>query len=121
MPSLPRSPTSQRSSTNGGNAVSGISNAKSRADLIGLFVTSHNENRYVLTLIEHCTGWAKAFPLKDKTNASVWQAWVTHVLQRHSTHEDLITDNCQEFEATTWRTYLTQSGVEHRTSFHPQE
>ena len=41
------------------------------ADLIGPFVPSHNGNRYVLTLIDHCTGWAEALPQKDKTNASV--------------------------------------------------
>ena len=92
------------------------------ADLIGPFVPSHNGNRYVLTLIDHCTGWAEAFPLKDKTNASVWQAWATHVVPRHGAPEVLITDNGQEFKATAWRTYLKQLGVEHRTTtpVHPQ-
>ena len=86
-----------------------------RADLIGSFVPSHNGNRYVLTLIDHYTGWAEAFPLKDKSNASAWQAWATHVIP-------LITDNGQKFKATAWRTYLKQIGVEHRTTtpVHPQ-
>ena len=90
--------------------------------MIGPFVPSHNGNRYVLTLIDHCTGWAEAFPLKDKTNASVWQALATHVVPRHGTPEVLITDNGQEFKATAWRTYLKQLGVEHRTTtpVHPQ-
>ena len=43
------------------------------ADLIGLFVPSHNGNSYVLTLTDHCTGWAEAFLLKDKTSISVWR------------------------------------------------
>ena len=75
-----------------------------------------------MTLIDHCTGWAEAFPLKDKTNASVWQAWATHVVPRHGAPEVLITDNGQEFKATAWRTYLKQLGVEHRTTtpVHPQ-
>ena len=92
------------------------------ADLIGPFVPSHNGNRHVLTLIDHCTGWAEAFPLKDKTNASVWQAWATYVVPRHSAPEVLITDNGQEFKATAWRTDLKQMGVEHRTTtpVHPQ-
>ena len=53
---------------------------------------------------------------------SVWQAWATHVVPRHGTPEVLITDKSQEFKATTWRTYLKQIGVEHRTTtpVHPQ-
>ena len=92
------------------------------ADLISPIVPSYNGNRYVLTLIDHRTGWAGAFPLNDKTNASVWQAWATHVVPRHGAPEVLITDNEQEFKATAWRTYLKQLGVEHRTttSVHPQ-
>ena len=86
------------------------------ADLIGPFVLSHNGNRYVLTVIDHCTGWAEAFPFKDKTNTSVWKAWATHVVPRHGAPEVLITDNGQEFKATAWRTYLKQMGVEHRTT-----
>ena len=90
------------------------------ADMIGLFVPSHNGNRYVL--IDYSTGCAEAFPLKDKSNASVWQAWATHVVLRHGTPEVLIMDNGQEFKATAWRTYLTQLGVGHSTttSVHPQ-
>ena len=75
-----------------------------------------------MTLIDHCTGWAEAFPLKDKTNASVCQAWAIPIVPRHSTSEVLITDNGQEFKATAWRTYLKQLGVGHRTTtpVHPQ-
>ena len=69
------------------------------ADLMGPIVPSHNGNIYVLTLIDHCTRWAEAFPLKDKINASVWQAWATHVVPRRGTPEVLITDNGEEFEA----------------------
>ena len=60
------------------------------ADLIGPFVSSLNGNKYVLTIIDHFTGWAEAFPLKDKSNASVWQAWANHFLPRHGTPEVLI-------------------------------
>ena len=92
------------------------------ADLKRPFFPSHNGNRYVLTLIAHCTGWAEAFPLEDRTNASVWQAWATHVVPRHGAPEVLITDNGQKFKATAWRTYLKQMGVERRTTtpVHPR-
>lgn len=48
------------------------------ADLIGLFIVSLEGHRYSLTIIDHCTGWAEAIPLKDKINASVWQAFANN-------------------------------------------
>ena len=50
------------------------------ADLIGPFVNSTKDNRYVLTIIDHCTLWAEAYPLEEKGNKSVWQAWATSLL-----------------------------------------
>ena len=44
------------------------------ADLIGPFVSSSNGNKYVLIIIDHCTGWVEAFPLKYKSNETVWIA-----------------------------------------------
>ena len=35
-------------------------------DLIGPFVASSNDNKYVLTVIDHCTGWAEAYPIPNK-------------------------------------------------------
>ena len=67
------------------------------ADLIGPFVSSSNGNKYVLTIIDHCTGWVEAFPLKDKSNETVWNAWANLFIPRHSVPEVLITDNGKEF------------------------
>ena len=39
-------------------------------DLIGPFVSSPSRNK-CFTIIAHCTGWAEAFPLNDRSNASV--------------------------------------------------
>ena len=72
------------------------------ADLIGPFVNSTKDNRYALTIIDHCTLWAEAYPLKDKRNESVWQAWATSFVPRHGIPEVLITDNGQEFKARYW-------------------
>ena len=92
------------------------------ADLIGLFVPSLYGNKYVLTIIDHCTGWVEAFPLPNKSNESVWNAWATQFVPRHGTPELLITDNGQEFCAKAWVNYLKKLGViHHRTSpVHPQ-
>ena len=92
------------------------------ADLIGPFVPSLSGNKYVLTIIDHCTGWVEAFPLPNKSNESVWNAWATQFVPRHGVPELLITDNGQEFCAKAWVDYLKKLGViHHRTSpVHPQ-
>ena len=91
-------------------------------DLIGPFTESPAGNRYVFTMIDHCTGWAEAFPLKDKTNRSVWEAFTNLFLPRHGVPEVIISDNGGEFTAIEWERYLQQLGVDHRhtTPVHPQ-
>ena len=91
-------------------------------DLIGPFAESPAGNRYVFTLIDHCTGWAEAFPLKDKSNKSVWDAFTNLFLPRHGVPEVIISDNGGEFTAIDWERYLQQIGVDHRhtTPVHPQ-
>ena len=40
-------------------------------DLIGPFVASSRNNRYVLTIIDHCSGWAEAYPIPDKRSQTI--------------------------------------------------
>ena len=91
-------------------------------DLIGPFVTSPGGNKYVLTIIDHCTGWAEAYPIPDKTNRSVWTAFANQFLPRFGAPEILVSDNGQEFCATAWIRYLKDLGIEHHrtTPVHPQ-
>ena len=91
-------------------------------DLIGPFVTSPGGNKYVLTIIDHCTGWAEAYPIPDKTNRSVWTAFANQFLPRFGTPEILVSDNGQDFCATAWIRYLKDLGIEHHrtTPVHPQ-
>ena len=92
------------------------------ADLIGPLVESPTGNRYILTIIDFCTGWAEAFPLPNKTNESVWNAFANGFICRHGVPEVIITDNAKEFTAFEFERYLSQIGIEHRTTtpVHPQ-
>ena len=92
------------------------------ADLIGPLPESLKGNKYALVMVDHCTGWAEAFPLKDKTNKSVWEAFSNHFVSRHGVPEVLITDNGGEFTALEWEQYLQDLGVDHHrtTPVHPQ-
>ena len=91
-------------------------------DLIGPLVESPNGSRYILTIIDFCTGWAEAFPLPNKTNECVWTAFANGFIARHGVPEVLLTDCGAEFTAFAFEKYLQQIGIEHRTTtpFHPQ-
>lgn len=91
-------------------------------DLIGPFAESSQGNRYILTIIDHHSGWGEAYPIKNKTNHSVWTAFANNFIPRHGIPEILITDNGKEFTAKAWCDYLKEIGIDHRrtTPVHPQ-
>ena len=92
------------------------------ADLIGPLPESRNGSRYMLTIIDHNSGWGEAYPLKDKTNRSMLTAFANEFVPRHGVPEVLITDNGTEFTAHAFECYLAQLGVRHNvtTPVHPQ-
>ena len=91
------------------------------ADLIGPLPESVSGNRYALTIIDHCTGWAEAYPIKNKNNQTIWEVFAREYIPRHGIPEILITDNGGEFTALEWEKYLRQIGVDHHrtTPMHP--
>ena len=60
------------------------------ADLIGPLVGSPTGNHYILTIIYFCTGSAEAFPLPNKTNESVWNAFANGFICHHGVPEVII-------------------------------
>jgi hypothetical protein len=42
-------------------------------DLIGPLIKSPDGNQYIMTVLDHCTGWAEAYAIPDKTGKAVWQ------------------------------------------------
>ena len=83
------------------------------ADLIGPFPTSPQGNKYILTVIDHHTGYAEALPIASKTSNDVWKAFHNEFIARHGCPEVLITDNGKEFTAKHFTEYLEQLGIEH--------
>ena len=92
------------------------------AVLIGPFTESHNGNKYILTIIDFCTGWAEAIPIPTKSNQAVWDAFSNGFICRHGVCRVLLTDHGAEFTALAFERYLSQIGIEHRmsTPAHPQ-
>ena len=83
-------------------------------DLVGPFVPSSKGNKYSLTIIDHFSGWAEAYPLPNKTSDSVWQAFSNYFLLAHGTPEVLLTDNGCEFTAKVFSDYLKTLGIDLR-------
>ena len=92
------------------------------ADLIGPLIETPGGNSYILTMIDHCTGWAEAYPIPSKTSQAVWNRLTRDFFPRHGYMDVLITDLGLEFGAHALRNYLEDVGVEHRrtTSYNPQ-
>ena len=91
-------------------------------DLIGSFTPAPDGSNYVLTVIDHCSGWGEAYPLVGKTNKQVWDRLQHDYFPRHGYPEVLISDQGLEFNAGEFKEYLKGVGVAHHrtTSYHPQ-
>ena len=70
-------------------------------DLIGPFVASSNDNKYILTVIDHFTGWAEAYPIPNKRSQTTEQFFHNRFVAAQGCPEELISDNGCEFTAST--------------------
>ena len=82
-------------------------------DLIGPFIPSTNNNRYILTIICHCTGYAEAIPIPNKTSNSVITAFADQFIARHGVPEVIITDNGKEFTTFDFERYIKLLKIKH--------
>ena len=91
-------------------------------DLCGPFNESNQGNKYILTIIDHLSGWPEAFALKNKTAQSVAEIILTEIIPRHACPQTLISDRGTEF-VNAIIDYITQKlKIAHiKTSpYHPQ-
>lgn len=91
------------------------------ADLIGPFVETDSGHKFVLTIIDHFSGWAEAYPLKSKRYLEVFDILRKQFFPSHGYPEIMICDNGGEFTAKELKDYLRGVGVEQRvtTPYHP--
>ena len=52
-------------------------------DLIGPFVNLENNNKYVLTTIDHCTGCAEAYAIPNKKNVVIENVFMNLFFPQH--------------------------------------
>ena len=91
-------------------------------DLVGPFVASSRNNKYLFTVMDHCSGWAEAYPIPDKWSQTVEHFFHNRFIPAHGYPEVLISDNGMKFTAAHWEAYLKSMGIKHVrcTPQHPE-
>ena len=91
-------------------------------DLTGPFVRSTRGNRYLLNIIDHCTGWLESYPIPRKTATWVHRKLNSEFVPRHGFPEVVITDRGGEFNDHELERWFVETGIKHRrsTAYHPQ-
>ena len=66
-------------------------------DLVGPLLRSRGGHVFLLTFIDHLTGWADAFPLTVKSGDKVVQILKQNYLPQYGLPEAILSDNGTEF------------------------
>ena len=80
-------------------------------DCIGPLPISKNDNRCLLTIVDHSSLWTEAHPLPDKTNTPVWTAFANHFLPRFACPSCIISYNGVEFSGKDLEQYLLDFSI----------
>ena len=91
-------------------------------DLSGPYPCTKEGYRYLLSYMDHFSGWVESIPLKSKEASEVTDVFHKEIIPRYGVPEVLTSDNGLEFKNDTLRPYLTKLGTKVRycTPYHPQ-
>ena len=91
-------------------------------DLVTECETSTSRNKHILTIIDHLTGWPKAFPIPDKSTDTIVSTFINKYLPVHMCPRYNLSDNGTEFKNNLMDQVLKQLGIERVFSapYHPQ-
>ena len=84
--------------------------------------TSTSGNKHILSIIDHLTGWPKAFPIPAKTADTIASTFINEYLPVHMCPWYILSDNGMEFKNSLMDQVLQQLGIDRifSASFHPQ-
>ena len=91
-------------------------------DLVTECETSTSGNKHILTIIDHLTGWSKAFPTPDKFTDTIVSTFINKYLPVHTSPWYILSDNGKEFKNNLMNQVLQQLGIDRIFSapYHPQ-
>ena len=95
---------------------------KSAINLVIECETSTFGNKHILTIIDHLTGWPEAFPILDKSAATIVSTCTNQYLLVCMCPRYILSDNGTEFKNTLMDQVLKQIGIDRifSTPYHPQ-
>lgn len=76
-------------------------------------------NKYILTLIDHCSGWVEVKPLPSNESKHVLRYLEQEYLPRYGAPEIIIIDQGSEFNATPLTQYIGGVGIDHQDNSLP--
>ena len=68
-------------------------------DLIEPFLQSDGGNKYILNIIDHCSGWAESYPIPNKSSKAVEETLRNEFFPHYGIPEEIITDCGTEFNS----------------------
>lgn len=86
-------------------------------DIVGPFPRKQKGRQYLLTCVDHLTGWAEAIPLPSKKSATVFLAFSTHIIACYGLPTVLITDNGGEYSEKGFEQWMRDNGMDHQFFF----
>ena len=91
-------------------------------DLIGPLPKSHNNNQYVLTVVDYATRWVEACPMKSPITAAAVAEEFLKIFSRVGFPSILLSDGGTQFVAELMENVLKILGIKHSvsTAYHPQ-
>jgi hypothetical protein len=66
-------------------------------DIVGPYPVTPRGNKYLVTLFDHLTKYAEAFPIPNHTGETFASVYSSHIVTRHGSGSTLITDQGREF------------------------
>ena len=68
-------------------------------DTVGPFVTSLNDNNYIVTVVDWYTSWVEAYPVPNKEAETIAKTLLSKFIPRHGCPRILISDRGMEYTA----------------------
>lgn len=91
-------------------------------DIVGPLKLSFDGNRYLITMIDRCTRWPEAIPVKEITAEVVAKVFYDTWISRFGCPEKLTSDQGRQFESALFKQLLKLMGIKklRTTPYHPQ-
>ena len=96
--------------------------AKVSMHISGPYPTSLFGYKYILSVVDHYSGWQEAFALPDKSAENVGHVVIDEIFPRFGCPLQIVSDNGTENENKVIRETLKEMNVDHVTTsfYHPE-